>query len=192
MYTFLFCYNSKVILLFCYNSYIIFFVISPGEGSRGPADVPALSVSTRTADRRPGVLQGLLVISSRVKSHKGWTLKEIWALDQSMSDINLFILFISFFLHGTIYFAAYFVYLVFVFWLYHCNKIISICWIRPSVIIPSFDLLHVVSFVVWVFIYLLISTGFNCFDFIMFVSIMFVDFENHLTEDFLFLYYIIW
>lgn len=192
MYTFLFCYNSKVILLFCYNSYIIFFVISPGEGSRGPADVPALSVSTRTADCRPGVLQGLLVISSRVKSHKGWTLKEIWALDQSMSDINLFILFISFFLHGTIYFAAYFVYLVFVFWLYHCNKIISICWIRPSVIIHSFDLLHVVSFVVWVFIYLLISTWFSCFDFIMFVSIMFVDFENHLTEDFLFLYYIIW
>lgn len=100
MYTFLFCYKSKVILLFCYNSYIIFFVISPGEGSRGPADVPALSVSTRTADRRPGVLQGLLVISSRVKSHKGWTLKEIWALDQSMSDINLFILFISFFYMG--------------------------------------------------------------------------------------------
>lgn len=97
LYTFLFCYNSKVILLFCYNSYIIFFVISPGEGSRGPADVPALSVSTRTADRRPGVLQGLLVISSRVKSHKGWTLKEIRALDQSMSDINLFILFIYFF-----------------------------------------------------------------------------------------------
>lgn len=176
MYTFLFCYNSKVILLFAITVILYFFVISPGEGSRGPADVPALSVSTRTADRRPGVLQGLLVISSRVKSHKGWTLKEIWALDQSMSDINLFILFISFFLHGTIYFAAYFVYLVFVFWLYHCNKIISICWIRPSVIIHSFDLLHVVSFVVWVFIYLLISTGFNCFDFNMFVSIMFVDF----------------
>lgn len=88
--------------LYCYfaiTGILYFFVISPGEGSRGPADVPALSVSTRTADRRPGVLQGLLVISSRVKSHKGWTLKEIWALDQSMSDINLFILFISFFFY---------------------------------------------------------------------------------------------
>lgn len=86
----LYCYFAITVILY-------FFVISPGEGSRGPADVPALSVSTGTADRRPGVLQGLLVISSRVKSHKGWTLKEIWALDQSMSDINLFILFIYFF-----------------------------------------------------------------------------------------------
>lgn len=89
----LYCYFAITVILY-------FFVISPGEGSRGPADVPALSVSTRTADRRPGVLQGLLVISSRVKSHKGWTLKEIWALDQSMSDINLFILFIFFFYMG--------------------------------------------------------------------------------------------
>lgn len=89
----LYCYFAITVILY-------FFVISPGEGSRGPADVPALSVSTGTADRRPGVLQGLLVISSRVKSHKGWTLKEIWALDQSMSDINLFILFIFFFYMG--------------------------------------------------------------------------------------------
>lgn len=88
----LYCYFAITVILY-------FFVISPGEGSRGPADVPALSVSTGTADRRPGVLQGLLVISSRVKSHKGWTLKEIWALDQSMSDINLFILFIYLFFY---------------------------------------------------------------------------------------------
>lgn len=60
----LYCYFAITVILY-------FFVISPGEGSRGPADVPAFSVSTRTADRRPGVLQGLLVISSRVKSHKG-------------------------------------------------------------------------------------------------------------------------
>lgn len=87
-------------------------------------------------------------------------------------QILIYLSYLFIFLHGTIYFAAYFVYLVFVFWLYHCNKIISICWIRPSVIIHSFDLLHVVSFVVWVFIYLLISTWFSCFDFNMFVCLL--------------------
>lgn len=65
------CIQFRTHSCFAITVTLYFYVISPGEGGRGPAYVLALSVSTGTADCRPGVLQGLLVMSSRFKGHRG-------------------------------------------------------------------------------------------------------------------------